>query len=70
MIDLFASRLSIQKIKCFTWKAEPHSLATAAMQQECSQEILYAFPLFLLMQKVLSKLTKEKVNAVIWITPA
>ena len=30
----------------------------------------YAFPLFLLMQKVLSKLTKEEVNAVIWITPA
>ena len=44
MIDQFASRLSIQKIKCFTWKADPHSLATAAMQEEWSQEILYAFP--------------------------
>lgn len=70
MIDLFASRLSIQKAKCFTWKADPHSLSTAAIQQEWSQETLYAFPLFLLMQKVLSKLTKDEVNAVIWITPA
>ena len=34
-----------------------------------SQEILYAFPPFLLAQRVLCKKAKEKVNTVILITP-
>ena len=69
-IDLLASRLSNQTEKCFHWKPDPHSLATDAMQQEWNQEILYAFPQFSLIQKVLCKIAKERVSKVILITPA
>ena len=69
-IDLFASRFSNQIAKCFTWKPDPHSLATEAMQQEWNQESLYAFPPFLLTQRALCKIAKEKVSTVILITPA
>ena len=47
------------------WKPDPHSLAADAMQQEWNQEILYAFPPFSLIQRVLCKIAKEKVSAVI-----
>ena len=69
-IDLFASRLSSQIVKYFSWKPDPHSLATDPIQQEWNQEILYAFPPFLLIQRVLCKIAKEKVSTVILITPA
>ena len=55
------------KISCL--ETDTHSLAIDAMQQECNQGILYAFLPFLLIQRVLSKITKEKDNTVILITP-
>ena len=70
VIDLFAFRLSNQIAKYFAWKRDPHSLATDAMQREWNQEILYAFPPFSLIQRVLCKIAKEKVSTVILITPA
>ena len=70
VIDLFASRLSNHIAKYFAWKPDPHSLAMDAIQQECNQEILYAFLPFLLTQRVLCKITKEKDIRVILITPA
>ena len=68
--DLLASRLSSQIAKYFPWKPDPHSLATYAMQQEWNQGILYAFPPFSLIQRVLCKIAKENVSTVILITPA
>ena len=50
-------------------KPDLHCLATDAMQQEWNQDILYAFPPFLLIQRVLCKIEKEKVSTVILITP-
>ena len=70
VIDLFASRLSNQIAKYFAWKPDPHSLAADAMQQEWNHEILYAFPPFSLIQRVLCKIAKEKFSTVILITPA
>ena len=70
VIDLFASRLSNQIGKYFAWKPDPYSLVTHAMQQEWNQEILYVFPPFSLIQRVLCKIAKKKVSTVILITPA
>ena len=70
LIDLFASRLSNQIAKYFAWKPDRHSLATDAMQQEWNQKLLYAFSSFSLIQRVLCKISKEKVSKVILITPA
>ena len=56
--------------KIFCLETNPHSLATDAIQQECNQGLLYAFPPFSLIQRVLCKIAKEKVSTVILITPA
>ena len=70
VIDLFTSMLSNQIEKYFSWKPNPHSLATDAMQQEWNLGILYAFPQFPLLQRVLCKIAKEKTSTVTLITPA
>ena len=70
VIDLLASRLFNRIAKHFAWKPEPRSLATDAMQQEWNKEILCAFSPFLLIQRILCKIEKEKISTVILITPA
>ena len=62
VIDLFASRLSNETAKYFAWQPDPHSLATDTMQHKWDQEILYAFPPFSLIQRVLCKIAREKVS--------
>ena len=66
----FASTLSNQIVKHFAWKSDPQSLSANAMQQKWNQEIVYAFPPFSLIQRVLCKIAKKKVSTVILITPA
>ena len=69
-IDLFASRLSHQIPTYVAWKPDPHSHATDAFQQNWSHKLLYAFPQFCMIPKVLNKTLKEKVPKLILITPA
>ena len=54
-IGLFASRLSHQLPVYIAWKADPHHLGTDAMQQIWSHQLLYAFPPFALIPRVLRK---------------
>ena len=69
-IDLFASRLSHQIPTYVAWKPDPHSHATDAFQQNWSHKLLYAFPPFCMIPKVLNKTLKEQVPKLILITPA
>ena len=45
-IDLFASRLSNQLPSYYSWKPDPKSLETDALQQKLYHKSLYAFPPF------------------------
>ena len=68
--DLFASRLSHPIPTYVAWKPNPHSHATDAFQQNWSHKLLYAFPPFCMIPKVLNKTLKEQVPKLILITPA
>lgn len=60
-IDLFASCLSYQIEKYYSWKPDPHSQGTDAQQDWDHYPILYAFPPFPLIHQTLRKLEKEEV---------
>ena len=60
-IDLFASSLSNQLPSCYSWKPDPNSLGTYALQQKWYHKGLYALPPSALIHKVLKKIDEEKV---------
>ena len=68
-IDLFASRVSKQLKKYFSWKTDPFSLGRDAFQTSWSQGLNYAFPPFNLIGRVLAKVQREQSNLIL-ITPA
>ena len=68
--DLFASRLSHQIPTYVAWKADAHSHAIDAFQQNWAHKSLYSFPSFCMIPKVFNKTLKEKVPRLILITPA
>ena len=68
-IDLFASRLSNQLPSYYSWKPDPNSLGTDALQQKLYHKNLYAFLPFALIHKVLKKVEEEKVSSLIIVTP-
>ena len=68
-IDLFASHLSNQVPAYMSWRPNPYIIAVDALQQPWHGHLLYAFPPFSLITRVLSKIRRERV-LVILITPA
>ena len=68
-IDLFASRLSNQLPSYYSWKSDPNSHGTGALQQKRYDKSLYAFPPFALIYKVLKKVEEEKVPSLIIVIP-
>ena len=64
--DLFASRAYHQIPPYLLWKADPHSLTTDAFQQSLKHwELLYAFPPFSMIGKVLLKVKAEEVYVIL-----
>ena len=61
-IDLFASRLSAQVTQYIAWKPDPYSQGTDTMQQICSNQYLYAFPPFSMINKILKKIAQDQVK--------
>ena len=68
-LELFASGVCHQEIPSYlSWKADPHSLATDAFQQNWKhRRLLYAFPPFRMIRKL--KVKTEEVDAIL-ITPS
>ena len=57
---MFASRLSHEIPTYVPWKPDPQSHASDAFQQNWSRKLLYAFPPFCKIPKVLHKILWEK----------
>ena len=69
-IDLFASLLSHQVKRYFAWKPDPYCLAVDALQQPWpGQRLLYAFPPFVLINRILMKIRQERIDRIILIAP-
>ena len=68
-LDLFASRISHQVPKYFSWKADPDCLAVDAFRQHWKMGLPYAFPPFCLITRVLRQVQNQAVERMILISP-
>ena len=58
-VDLFASRLNHQLPQFISWRPDPYTIETDALQVPWTRWRGYAFPLFALISKVLRKVREE-----------
>ena len=68
-IDLFASRLTFQLPRYFSWRPDPMALATDALLQEWEGLKAYANPPWNLVGRTLGKAQREKVELILLIAP-
>ena len=68
-VDLFASRLCHQLPQYMAWKPDPNSFVTDVMQQDWNKMFGFAFPPFSLIGRVINKVLRENVEAMILLTP-
>lgn len=64
-IDLFASRLNFQMKPFVSWIPDPEALAIDAFTQDWSKWLIYAFPPFSLLQKVLNKWQRDRAEGIL-----
>ena len=65
--DIFASRLNAKLDNYFSWNPDPEAVAIDALAQDWSELVLYAFPPFNLIGKVLAKLHKDQASGVVMV---
>jgi hypothetical protein len=68
-IDFFASRISHQLDKYFSWKADPDCVAVDAFRQNWGHSFPYAFNPFCLITRVLRQMVAQSVEKMILIAP-
>ena len=68
-IDLFASRLNFQVPKFFSWKPDPLASATDAFQQQWPKGLLFAFPPFCLIGRVIRKAIQDLAELILIAPP-
>ena len=64
-IDLFASRLNNRVETYYSWKPDPFAIGVDAFQAFWGESLLYIFPPFSLMGKVLPKLEHDQGTAIV-----
>ena len=68
-LDLFASRLCHQLPRYVVWKPDQGSIATDAFLDPWDREYSFAFPPFSLINRILRKILREKIDHLIIETP-
>ena len=74
-IVVLGSDITSKKLVChqlpqyMAWKPDPNSFATDAMQQDWNKMFSFAFPSFSLIGRVINKVLRENVEAMILVTP-
>ena len=64
-IDMFASRINNKLEKYVSWKQEPQAIAIDAFTLNWFDTFIYCFPPFSMVSKVLTKITRERTEAVV-----
>jgi hypothetical protein len=64
-IDLFASRLNYQFKPFVSWGPDPEAYAVDAFTISCQDMLIYAFPPFSVVQRLLTKMEKEEATGVL-----
>ena len=65
LLDLFASKLCHQMPRYIVWRLNPQIVGKNGFHQDWKGQILYAFPSFSMIGKVLRKVQKDKTNMVL-----
>ena len=63
-IDMFASRHNNKLTNYVSWKADTHAFAIDAFNMSWNKELIYCFPPFSLIGKVLKKMDEDKAEAI------
>ena len=64
-IDLFASRNNNKLLKYFSWRPDPGAIGIDAFSQKWNHTLLYAFPPFSVINRVLQKIEQEAANVIL-----
>ncbi|KAJ1195307.1 hypothetical protein NDU88_004588 [Pleurodeles waltl] len=67
-MDLFASRLNCQVPCFFSWRPDPQAKGTDAFMQVWPRVLLYAFPPFVMIPRVLAQVRRQR-SEIILVTP-
>ena len=62
-VDMFASRLNAQCERYVTWRPDPAAIAVDAFTVDWSQELIYCFPPFSIIPRVLQKIRMDRAVA-------
>ena len=65
VVDLFASRLNHQLPQYIAWRLDSFSQCTDAINQDWSQDYLYASPPFFLINRILHKVKEERMPSML-----
>ena len=68
-IDLFASRLNAKLDRYYSWTPDPYCVNVDAFMCDWSNESPYLFPPFVLLGRVLQKITSDRVRRAILVFP-
>ena len=68
-VDLFASRLTVQVPRFYSWRPDPQAETTDAFAQDWAMVKGYAFPPFALIGRCLRKLLDQRVPCLVLIAP-
>ena len=63
-VDLFASRLNSHLPRFYSWRPDPEALAVDAFLQDWSVGLLYAFPPFLMIPRMLLQVRRHRAELV------
>ena len=64
-IDLFASRFNTKCTSFVSWKFDPEASFTDAFTVNWTEHFVYAFPPFILLNRVIQKMTAENVQGIV-----
>ena len=64
-IDLFASRLNAQLPVYFAWKPDPGATAIDAFAENWGGKLMYTFPPFNLVARVIKKILSDQAEAIV-----
>ena len=65
VIDMFASRLNAQTQRFCSWRPDPEAAMVDAFSVQWSDELIYAFPPFSIIHKVLEKLRQDEATGLL-----
>ena len=68
-VDLFASRLSTQLLRFYSWRPDPQAEAVDAFSQDWSSVKGYAFPSFALIGRCLKTILDQQVSFLVLVAP-